>query len=123
LESTKKAVSNYRRDIAHLKRTQADLERRVRYLESREKGRLEAGPRAQRPPAGSRFSPTALRKRRERLELSREDFAKLAGVSASTVYNWESGATRPGEKHLAVLVALRELGKREAQKRVALLAE
>lgn len=121
LQATKKAVSQYRRDIAELKRSHADLERRLQYLESRETERLKAGPRAKEPPEGTRFSSTALRKRRERLGLSREQFASLAGVSASTVYNWESGKTKPTGKHLATLVALRDIGKREAQKRLELL--
>lgn len=122
LQATKKAVSPYRRDIAQLKRTLTDLERRLEYLETREAERLKAGPRATEPPEGTRFSPTALRNRRERLGLSREEFATLAGVSASTVYNWESGRTKPRDEHLAALVALRDLGKREAQKRLELLA-
>ena len=123
LEATKKAVSRYRREIAELKRARTELERRVDFLESREAKRLEKGPAKKAPPQGTRFSHKALRKRREKLGLSREDFALLAGVSASTVYNWESGTTRPGDEHLAVLVALRSLGKREAQKRLELLAE
>ncbi len=123
LETTKKAVARYRREIAELKRARDDLERRVDFLESREAVRLQKGPTRKAPPEGTRFSPKALRRRRERLGLSREEFSQLAGVSASTVYNWESGTTRPGDEHLAVLVALRKLGKREAQKRLELLNE
>lgn len=117
----RKAVAQFRRDIAQLKRTQIDLERRLQYLESRETERLKAGPRAKTAPAGTRFTPTALRKRREGLGLSREDFARLAGVSASTLYNWESGRTKPSGEHLAALVALRGIGKREAEQRLELL--
>lgn len=123
IEATKKAVARFRRDIAQLKRENAALERRVQYLESREAERLKAGPRAKEPPKRTRFSATALRRRRERLGLSREDFAKLAGVSASTIYNWEQGVTKPAGKHLATLVSLRGIGKREAQSRLDLLAE
>ena len=54
--------------------------------------------------------------------MSREDFAKLADVSPSTLYNWESGRTKPTGKHLAVLVSLREVGKREAERRLELLS-
>lgn len=122
LQATKKAVSQYRREIAQLKRSHTELERRLKYLESREAERLKAGPRTKEPPDGTRFSPTALRKRRERLGLSREEFASLAGVSSSTVYNWESGRTKPSGKHLAALVALRDIGKREAQRRLELVA-
>jgi len=123
LESTRKAVTRYRSEIAELKRARADLERRVDYLESREARRLKKGPATKAPPEGTRFSPKALRRRREKLGLSREDFARLAGVSASTLYNWESGSTRPADEHLATLVALRSIGKREAQRRLDLLDE
>lgn len=122
LQATRKAVAQFRRDIAQLKRTQADLERRLQYLESRETGRLKAEPRAKAAPKGTRFSAAALKKRRERLGLSREDFGKLAGVSGTTVYNWESGRSKPTGKHLAAVVALREIGKREAERRLELLA-
>ena len=122
LETAKKAVAQYRREIAQLKRDQTALERKIEYLESRETERLKAGPRSKEPPKGTRFSATALRRRREKLGLSREEFAELAGVSASTIYNWESGTTRPAGKHLATLVSLRDLGKREIQARLELLA-
>jgi DNA-binding transcriptional regulator YiaG len=121
LESTKKAVARYRREIAELKRVRTELERRVDFLEQREAGRLAEGPARKAPPKGTRFSNTALRARREKLDLSREEYARLVGVSASTLYNWESGSTRPGKEHLATLVTLRSLGKREAKKRLELL--
>lgn len=123
LAATKKAVSRYRREIAELKRVQGDLVQRLEYLESREAERLKAGPAKEEPPKGTRFSAKALEKRRTRLGLTREEFASLAGVSAVTVYNWERGSTRPSGKHLATLVALRELGKREARKRLELLSD
>lgn len=121
LEATRKAVSAYRRDIAELKRRNADLERRVSFLESRETARLKAGPAKAKPPKGTRFSVRSLKSQRTRAGLSQGDYAKLVGVSASTLYNWESGTTKPGPKHMATLVSLRGLGKREAQRRLALL--
>ena len=121
LESTKKAVARYRREIAELKRVRTELERRVDFLEQREAERLAEGPARKAPPKGTRFSNTALRARREKLGLSREEYSRLVGVSASTLYNWESGSTRPGKEHLATLVTLRSLGKREAKKRLELL--
>lgn len=123
LEATKKAVSRYRREIAELKRSNADLERRVGFLETRETERLKSGPKKPKPPKGTRFSASRLRNRREKLGLSQEEYAVLAGVSPSTIYNWESGATKPAGERLAALVALRSLGKREARKRLELLAE
>ncbi len=45
---------------------------------------------------------------------------RLLGRS-STIYNWESGSTKPSRKHLATLVSLRGIGMREATKRLELL--
>ena len=61
------------------------------------------------------------RSRREKLGLSAADYARLIGVTAQTIYNWEQGRSRPGEEPLAKLVALRELGKREILKRLELM--
>lgn len=122
MESTRKAVSGHHREIAELKRRNADLERRVDYLESRETARLKAVPAKAKPPKGARFSVRSLKAQRSRTGLSQGDYARLVGVSASTIYNWERGTTRPGEKQLAKLVSLRGLGKREAQKRLELLS-
>lgn len=123
LDATKKAVSRHHREIAELKRRNADLERKVSYLESRETVRLKAGPTKGKPPKGTRFSVRSLKAQRTKAGLSQADYAKLLGVSASTLYNWESGTTKPGDKHLATLVSLRGLGKREAGKRLELLSE
>ncbi|MEJ2206257.1 MAG: helix-turn-helix domain-containing protein [Gemmatimonadota bacterium] len=122
LEATKKSVTRHRREIAELKRRNAELERKVSYLESRESERLQAGPRKEKPPKGTRFSVRSLKAQRTKAGLSRADYAKLVGVSAATIYNWERGTTKPGEKHLATLVSLRGIGKREAKQRLDLLS-
>jgi transcriptional regulator with XRE-family HTH domain len=58
---------------------------------------------------------------RERTGLSAADYAKLVGVSALTIYNWEQGKTRPRQEQLAALVAIRGIGKREALAKLELL--
>ncbi len=121
IEATKKAVAQHRREIAELKRRNTALERTVSYLQSRESKRLKARPSKSEPPQGTRFSVRSLKAQRRTTGLSQEDYASLVGVSGSTIYNWESGSTKPGRKHLATLVTLRGIGKREAQKRLELL--
>ena len=59
---------------------------------------------------------------RERLGLSVGDFGKLLGVSAQSIYNWERETAYPRGEQLAKLAALRSIGKREAQARLAQLA-
>ena len=121
LEATRRAVAQHRREIAELKRRNTALERTVSYLQSRETERLKAGPSDPEPPKGTRFSFRSLKAQRRKSGLSQEDYASLVGVSSSTIYNWESGSTKPSGKHLATLVSLRGIGKREAQKRLELL--
>lgn len=123
VDATKRAVTQHRKEIAELKRRNKELERAVSFLQGRETKRLKSGPAKEAPPEGSRFSMRSLKAQRRRTGLSQEDYAKLVGVSKLTIYNWESGRTKPGEKHFAALVALRGLGKREAQKRLELLDE
>ncbi len=121
LAATKRTVAQHRREIAELKRRNTALERTVSYLQSRETKRLRAGPSKAEPPPGTRFSAQSLKAQRRRSGLSQEDYASLVGVSSSTIYNWESGSTKPSGKHLATLVSLRGIGKREATKRLELL--
>ena len=45
----------------------------------------------------------------------------VVGVTGQTVYNWEQGKSKPRDEQLAALVAVRELGKREAVNRLELL--
>ena len=121
LEATKKAVAQHRRDIAELRRRNKALEQTVSYLQSRETKRLKAGPAEAEPPQGTKFSVRSLKAQRRKSGLSQEDYASLVGVSKLTIYNWESGSTKPGGKHLATLVSLRGIGKREAKERMKLL--
>ncbi len=120
-EQLKKAVARYRADIAMLKRQNAELVQRVGRMETL----LARSAPAQALPAAAgngqmRFRADGLRKLRERLELSAPVLAGILGVSPQTIYNWESKATRPDKEMLARIVALRKMGKREVQQRLAL---
>src|SRR5690348_13685245 len=94
LEALKKASASHRRDIAALKRRNADLERQL-------KRAVKAAPRAPAEPGITgdedrqlRFSPARLAAQRKKLGLSAANFAKLIGVSGLSVYKWESGQVR-----------------------------
>lgn len=121
-KSMKTAVTRYRSDIAELKRTVVALEKKLRLLEKQEKRRLAAKP-SPKLAEGARFSPARLKRHRERLGLSAADYAALVGVHQITIYNWEHGKSRPRKEQLAALVAVRGLGKREAQMRVDMIRE
>lgn len=120
--STKQAVAHYRREIARLKRELTAQQKKVAFLVNQERRRL-GKPEMSSPMDNVRFSARSVRAQRARLGLSAADYAKLVGVSPLTIYNWEHGKTRPRQAQLAALVALRGIGRREATRRLELLAE
>jgi DNA-binding transcriptional regulator YiaG len=114
--STKGAVAQFRRDIAKLKRLVQAQQKEIAFLKTQEHKRL-----GQPQPTngedeleGVRHSARSVRGQRKRLKLSAADFGKLVGVSGLTVYSWEHGKRRPRKERLAALVAVREMGRREA---------
>ena len=121
VQGMKKASAQYRRNIAALKRQVSKLQSQVALLQGKVLNHSSA---AQAEPAKRvRFVPKAIRSQRQRLGLSAEDFGKLVGVSAQSVYNWEHQTARPRAGQLAALAALRAMGKREAQARLEQLAK
>ncbi|NLX56428.1 MAG: helix-turn-helix domain-containing protein [Planctomycetaceae bacterium] len=119
--ATRQAVAQYRRDIANLKRQLRQQEQKIAYLEAQEKKRLEAPAVNKEVVERARFSARSVRAQRERLGLSAADYGKLVGVSSLTIYNWEHGKTRPRQEQMKALVAVRGIGKREANKRLELM--
>ena len=120
---TKQAVAQYRREIARLKREQLRQGRKLTFLEAQERKRLGQPQTGEEPPEKVRFSARSVRAQRKRLKLSAESYARLLGISAMTLYNWEHGRTRPGKPQFAALISLRGIGKRKALKRLELLAD
>ena len=119
--STKQAVAQYRRDIATLKRLVQGQQKEIAFLKAQERKRLHHPPTPDEPLEGVRFSARSVRAQRRRLGLSGEDFATLVGVSPMTIYNWEHGKARPKNDRLAAFAALRNVGKREALKKLEML--
>lgn len=113
--STKGAVAQFRRDIAKLKRLTQSQQKEIAFLKSQEHKRLgQPQPAEENELEGVRFSARSAKAQRDRLGLSQQNYAKLVGVSPMTIYNWESGNSRPRKEQLAALVAVRGIGKREA---------
>jgi len=121
-QKTRRLTAQHRRDLAALKRQVAALARTVAFLERQERRRV-ASPPAPHEVKGVRFSARSVKAQRARLGLSAKDFSRLVGVSALTVYSWESGKSRPRQKQLAGLAPVRRLGKREARKRLEMIGE
>ncbi len=113
----KMAATQHRAGIAALKRRVLALERQV--------GRLvKAGTKTSLPtPAGDgtralRFSASRLAAHRQRLGLPAYAFGRLLGMSAQTVYKWESGKARPRLSQLQAIAAVRKMGKEQARARL-----
>jgi DNA-binding transcriptional regulator YiaG len=110
-----KATSGYRRQIAALRKQVAALERMVK-----RQSKSTNAPATDEPDEESahRFSAKGVKRHRDRLGLSAAQAGKLLGVSALSVYKWESGKTRPRAAQIEKLAQLRAMGKREAQSRL-----
>jgi DNA-binding transcriptional regulator YiaG len=116
-ESLKKASSHYRSEIAALKRRIDALEKQISRL-----GKMLPNKAAPAVDGESetklRFKPQGVRAQRTRLGLSAAEMGALVGVSAQTIYNWEAGTTRPRAEQLAIVAAVRKMGKREVKARL-----
>ena len=56
---------------------------------------------------------------RKKLGISAAEMGKLLGVSAQSVYHWETGKTKPRASQLAAISAVRKMGKREVAAKLA----
>lgn len=116
-ESLKKASNRYRSDIAALKRRIDALEKQVSHLEKSAKANVPPAA-TEDPDTKLRFKPQGVRAQRTRLDLSAPELGSLLGVSAQTIYNWETGKTRPRPEQMSAIAAVRKMGKREARARL-----
>jgi DNA-binding transcriptional regulator YiaG len=112
--TTVRAVAQYRREIARLKRQVREQDKKIASLASQKSSRGVAAPEAGQSDDGVRFSARSAKAQRRRTGLSAADYGKLVGVSPLTIYNWEHGKSRPRRQQFAALVGLRGIGKREA---------
>ncbi len=114
-------VSEQPRTIAELERELAALARNRAFLQQQEQRRLAEAPKASAA-EGVRFSPKWVKADRKRLGLPANDYSLLVGVSAQTIYSWESGNSRPRATGLAGWAKVRGIGKWEAFRRLESLA-
>jgi DNA-binding transcriptional regulator YiaG len=121
-KALKKANAQYRADIAALKRRLADAERAMARLakgSGKAAGRTAAAVQEDSPAQGLRFRVAGFANLRKKLGLSAAEMGKLVGVSAQSVYHWETGKSRPRASQLSAIAAVRKLGKREVAARLA----
>jgi DNA-binding transcriptional regulator YiaG len=120
--TTARAVAQFRREIARLKRQQREHEKKIAFLEAQTRKNLRSRSVVAELNGDARFSARSVTAQRHRTGLSAANYAKLVGVSPLTIYNWEHNKSRPRKEQFAALIALRGLGKREAQAKLALIA-
>lgn len=107
-------VLKQKSQVTALKKQVAQLQREVGQLK-RQAGKAKANASEPEEEASKfRFTAKGLKSIRARLGLSAENFGKLVGVGAQTVYSWESEKTQPRRTQIPAIVALRGMGKREA---------
>ena len=119
VQALKKASAAYRGEIAALKRRIAGLESlikklgngagRAKVLVAEEVGSAE----------GLRFRVAGFASLRKKLGISAAEMGKLLGVSAQSVYHWETGKTKPRASQLAAIAAVRKMGKRAVAAKLA----
>ena len=117
-QTLKKTSAQYRKDIAEMKRRLSDLQHKIGPLQKQVLKGVSAES-AEPKTNGVRFTAKGLRSQRQRLGLSAADYGKLVGVTGQTIYSWEHETSRPRPPQVARLAAIRHLGKREAQARLA----
>ncbi|MCM2250172.1 MAG: helix-turn-helix domain-containing protein [Geothrix sp.] len=122
LDGLKKASSHYRSEIAQLKRRVDQLEKQQARV-SKKGLRTPESPESSEGPARVRFSAKRFAAQRQKLGLSAAQMGLLLGVSGQSIYHWEAEKSRPRQAQLLAIAALRNMGKREAKKRLAELAE
>ena len=106
----KKLVAGLRRRVAQQRRQISELEKSLRKSAARASAAVES--------TGSegtqiRFSPAWVKQHRKKLKMSRRVYASLVGVSAQTIFGWETNRTRPRRKALETWRKIRGMGVRE----------
>jgi len=123
------ATSGIREAKIKLTKTVADLKRRIaklqgenKWLVAAEKKRLAQKPQvAPEASKKARLTSKGIRRLRKKLGVSQANFAKLLGASTQTVHMWETkeGPLRLRGNTLAAVLSARDMGARDAKRRMA----
>ena len=119
LATTQKTNQALKKSVSDLKKRVAQLEREKKALSIQIKRTVEAVPSTSEEQT-ARITAKGVRSLRRKWSLTREEFAKLLGVSPQAVYQWESkeGALNLRSEPKAAYIAVRDLGAKEARARL-----
>ena len=128
-KEAKSATQGIGKSNTWLRKTVADLKRRVLLLEKENKRlvvtvkkyQVESPQKPDEETSKARLTSRGIRSLRGRLGLSQAGFAKLVGVTPYSVYLWETKKTALNlrDKTKAALLSIRGLGAREARAKLA----
>jgi len=121
-QALKKASTQYRSEIASLKRHIAGMEASIKKL-SQGKSATAAEPEEGGEFPSLRFRVAGFAALRKKLGLSAAEMGRLIGVSAQSVYHWETGKTKPRASQLVAISAVRKMGKKEVAAKLGQSAE
>jgi len=110
----KKLVAGLRRRVAQQRRLIADLERDVRRGVKSTRAAMDSA-EGENEKSQIRFSPAWVKRHRKKLNMSRRVYARLIGVSAQSIFGWETGRTRPRRGALESWRRIRGMGVREVK--------
>ena len=111
LLKVQRQVSALRRETHEQRLQISRLERRLSRLRSQRRAGLSLIPgRRGRPLSGQ-----SIRRLRDKLHMTREQFAKALQVSPGSIFGWESGRTLPRPGSLGRFESLRKMGVRQAR--------
>lgn len=116
VQALRKASTQYRADIAALKRQLTEQQRLLAHF-GKSQRRLAMEPTEEATPL--RFRAAGFATLRKKLDLSAADMGKLIGVSLQTIYHWEKGESKPRQAQLSRIAEVRKLGKRAVREKLA----
>ena len=114
LRRVQRQVKGLRLDTRAQRRALASVERRIGRLRERVQGGRPLGGAGRR---GRPLSGSSIRALRDRLRMTREQFANVVGVSPGSIFGWETGRTAPRDRSLNRVQELRKMGVRKARAR------
>jgi len=122
IEPLRASIAAQRKQIAALKVELSTMKRDSNRLHKLTKNVVSEKRAASGDGSHARYSSKSLKSQRARLGLSAEQFGKLLGVSAQTIYNLESNPDqRPRQAAIDGLAIARKMGRREAAEKLAAL--
>ncbi len=115
----KKTSSNYRSEIAELKRRIAALESSISKLAKQSRKPGKAGSAETEEKESLRFRQDGFITLRKKLGLSANEMGQLLGVSGQSIYKWEQGKAKPRASQLPAIAAARKMGKKVVTAKLA----